>query len=251
MTEHRGSDGEAGDAPTEHAPTEHAPAEPAAGEGRRRGPRLVGPLIVLAVIVGAAAIGLWDEGPGGEDPDAEAASSSAPARTLGDRDAPVTLIEYSDFGCQFCQAHHDEVFGDLVASYVDPGDVRYVWRDFPVQGPGSERAAIAGIAAAEQGAFWDLHEALFAHGVGPGTDADDLRAVADEAGLDGDAIAGAVDSDAYDEAVAGELASGQSVGVSGTPAFVLLGGGQDPELLPGFRQLDDLAERIEARLDHE
>ena len=225
--------------------------------------RVGGPLLVVAVVGAAVVIGLasdmelWgtasDDGDAavadGQASDAAGESASGPARLLGDPDAPATIIEYSDFACPFCQAHHEDTFGALVDDYVDAGDLRYVWRDFPVQGRGSERAAAAGMAAAEQGGFWELHSALFEHGVDQGIDAEDLGALADEVGLDGDAVEEAVASDAYDKAIAGEVASGQSRGVSGTPAFVIFGGDQPPELLAGAQPLEQFRERIERRRD--
>ncbi|MBA3468723.1 MAG: DsbA family protein [Herpetosiphonaceae bacterium] len=84
-------------------------------------------------------------------------------RALGDPNAPVTIIEYSDFQCPFCLRHVQQVFPELKAKYIDTGQVRYVFRNFIAvpQHYAAPAAAVASVCAAEQGQFWPFHDELF------------------------------------------------------------------------------------------
>jgi hypothetical protein len=73
---------------------------------------------------------------------------------LGPADAPITIVEFSDFRCPYCSRFHLETFPDLMASF--PDQIRFVYRDFPVVG-GFE-AALAANCANEQDAFWEFHD---------------------------------------------------------------------------------------------
>jgi hypothetical protein len=81
---------------------------------------------------------------------------------LGDVDAPVVMVNYSEFQCPFCGKFARDTEPELIEQYVEDGTLRIEWRDFPYLGPESTRAAPAGRAAAAQGRFWDFHDALFA-----------------------------------------------------------------------------------------
>ena len=81
---------------------------------------------------------------------------------LGDPAAPVTIVEFIDYQCPYCQGYAKNTFPRLKASYIDTGKVRYVARDFPLAKHERARpAAIAAACAGEQGWFWEMHDALF------------------------------------------------------------------------------------------
>ena len=90
--------------------------------------------------------------------------SAEPYAILGDPDAPITIVEFTDFGCSFCRRHHQFTFRQLVDEFVERGKVFYVVKQFPVTSPQGELAALAAICAGEQGAYWTMHDALFAAG---------------------------------------------------------------------------------------
>src|SRR5699024_10940926 len=81
---------------------------------------------------------------------------------MGDVDAPVVLIEYSDFQCPFCGKFARDIAPEIVDKYVEEGIVRIEWRDFPYLGDDSWKGAKAGRAAAAQDKFWQFHDALYA-----------------------------------------------------------------------------------------
>lgn len=86
-------------------------------------------------------------------------------RMRGQANAPVTLIEYSDFTCGFCLKFFKETWPRIQARYVDTGKVKFLYRDYPRadQGPGLD-AALAARCAGVQGKYWPMHDRLFAEG---------------------------------------------------------------------------------------
>lgn len=137
----------------------------------------------------------------------------------GPLDAPVTLVEYGDFECPHC-GRAEPVVRELLAEL---GDVRYVWRHLPLVDvhPRAQLAAEAAEAAAEQGAFWPMHDLLFAH-----QDAltpPDLVRYAAELGLDVGRFADDLRRHAGSVRVADDLESADLADVSGTPTFFVNG----------------------------
>jgi Na+/H+ antiporter NhaA len=138
----------------------------------------------------------------------------------GRPDAPVTLVEYGDFECPYC-GQAEPVVRQLLAEHDE--DLRYVFRHLPLADvhPHAQMAAEAAEAAAAQGAFWEMHDALLDH-----QDALTLRdvaAYAREIGLDADRLVEEVRERSYAPRVSEDVASADASGVSGTPTFFVNG----------------------------
>jgi protein-disulfide isomerase len=166
-------------------------------------------------------------------------------RALGDVDAPVVMIEWSDFQCPFCASFALETMPDLVDEYVETGVLRFEWRDFPVLGADSLTAAMAGRAAAEQDAFFEMHDEIFGREFERNAgelSIESLTGIAGELGLDTDRFERDMQDPELERAVRTDLQTGQQLGFTGTPAFVINGrsmvGGQPTET---FRQVVDQA----------
>jgi Na+/H+ antiporter NhaA len=137
----------------------------------------------------------------------------------GSADARVTLVEYGDFECPYC-GRAESVIRELLSDF---GDVRYVWRHLPLADvhPHAQRAAEAAEAAAEQGAFWEMHDLLFQH-----QDAlrpSDLEGYARSLGLDAERFDEELRTHDYAARVADDVDSADLSGVSGTPTFFVNG----------------------------
>ena len=138
----------------------------------------------------------------------------------GGRSAPVTLLEYGDYECPYC-GQAESVVRALLCSFGD--DLRYVWRHLPLTDvhPHAEAGAEAAEAAGAQGAFWDMHEKLFAH-----QDAltrRDLTRYASEVGVDTDRFSDDLLQRRHAERVAEDVSSADASGVVGTPGFFING----------------------------
>jgi Na+/H+ antiporter NhaA len=137
----------------------------------------------------------------------------------GPIDAPVTVVEYGDFECPYC-GQAEPVVRELLGEF---GDVAYVWRHLPLSDvhPNAQLAAEAAEAAADQGAFWELHDLLLAHQDALG--ADDLIGYAEQLGLDLDRFSSALQEHSGAARVAEDVDSADLSGVSGTPTFFVNG----------------------------
>lgn len=182
-----------------------------------------------------------------EDPAVAAAPASAEmaVSSLGDPDAPVTMTLWSDFQCPFCQRHATETQAELIRRYVDNGQLRIEWRDFPALGQASMLLAIAGRAAEQQGAFWTFHDAVFGSPTKV-TEMSQIVAVAETAGLDVAQLEADMQDPMLELAVRRDLDDGQARGVTGTPAFLVNG-----RAVRGAQPLQTFVDLIESELSGE
>lgn len=182
-------------------------------------PRLALGIFVGLIIIGALIVFLQPAPRPGAAPTAATAANPAPleaAPRLGPDEAPVTIVEYADFGCPACwQWHKSEVLNQLRAKYGD--QIRFVWRDFPVITLLSPKAAEAGQCAHEQDKFWEFHDLVYDRD--GAIEASDLKAYAAEIGLNMDQFNECVTSRRYRDRVNAEQHEGFERGLKGAPAF--------------------------------
>ena len=140
---------------------------------------------------------------------------------LGDKNAPLTLIEFSDYQCPYCSRFTKEIFPLIKEEYIKTGKVRYVFRDFPIQQihPKAQKAAEAAHCAGEQDKYWEMHDLLFENQ--QAFEINDLKGYAKEMDLDATDFDACLDSGKYAKEIMNDLRAGQRAGVRGTPSFVL------------------------------
>lgn len=143
----------------------------------------------------------------------------ADAPFLGQADAPVTLVEFTDYQCPFCKRHANGVMKQLLKDYVETGKVRYVLREFPIASlhPQAAKGSEAALCAADQGRYWEMHDLLFANPrlMAP----DDLKKHGETLGLDTAAFSACLDEGKYAQRVQASVQEGVKAGVRGTPSF--------------------------------
>ena len=166
---------------------------------------------------------------------------------VGAVDAPVVLVNYSDWRCPFCAKFARDIEPTLMADYVEAGKVRIEWRDMPIFGEESMLAARAGRAAAEQGKFRELHEVVMAAAPERGhADLNEqaLMEFAEQAGIpDLEKFRADMMSDRFDEAIAKDAEEGSLYGVNSTPTFIVGKG-----VIVGTQPLESFVEAIESQL---
>lgn len=164
---------------------------------------------------------------------------------MGRADAPVVLIKYADFRCPFCSKFTADVEPQLIERYVETGVLRIEWRDFPVFGPESVEVAKAARAAARQGRFWQFHDVAYSMGSGTKKASfpeERIQEVARQAGVPDLARFNADRADpAIAQAIQADMAEGQQLGISGTPAFIV-----NTEPILGAQPLERFVAVIEA-----
>jgi protein-disulfide isomerase len=154
------------------------------------------------------------------------------AYSIGDSDAPVTIVEYTDYQCPYCGRHFEQTFGSLVNDYVESGAVRYVFKDFtptfqnPDYHPQAILAAMAARCAGDQGDYLAMHDALFARQAewsNQANAAELFAGYATELGMDGEVLATCIADSRHEAAVLADFEEGLALGVSGTPTFFING----------------------------
>jgi len=145
------------------------------------------------------------------------------AGVKGDANAPVTIVEYTDYQCPYCQRHFVETMPGL-QKYVDEGKVRYALKDFPLTDihPQALKAAEAARCAGDQDAYWPMHDLLFQNQQewsGQASAADLFKGYAKQLNLEQAAFDQCLDSAKYVEAIQANEQEGIGYGVRGTPGF--------------------------------
>jgi protein-disulfide isomerase len=167
----------------------------------------------------------------------------------GDPDAPVTIVEFSDYQCPYCKTYFDETYPAVVSDLVDSGSVRYVFFDLPLTSihPQAAKAAEAAHCARDQGgdeAYFAMHDALFSgqdQWAGQDDPIDAMTALAVGAGLDAQALGACLEAGTHAQSIMdGFNLAVRQYQVGGTPTFVI--GGQ---LFPGAPTIEVLRESID------
>jgi protein-disulfide isomerase len=143
----------------------------------------------------------------------------------GPDDAKVVIVEFSDFQCGYCNRFYEETLPQILANY--PNDVKFVYRDYPIFGEDSERAAMATECANDQGKFWEMHNRIFAihqEAEPPALSADTLMSFAEEIGVeDMDTFQSCLDSQQYLQEMTSDREAAMTYGFRGTPGFLVNG----------------------------
>ena len=147
---------------------------------------------------------------------------------LGDKNAPVTIVEFSDYECPFCKRHFDETLPQLIKNYIDTGTAKLVYRDLPLSfhDPMATKEAVAANCAREQGGdstYFQYHDEIFTRtkSNGNGLSEADLTTIATAVGLDLDTFNTCLVDPAQEEEVKKDLADAGKAGATGTPSFVV------------------------------
>ena len=160
--------------------------------------------------------------------------------SLGPSSAPITIVEFSDFQCPFCQ-RAAPTLKQIRSKYGDK--VRIVWKDFPLTQihPQAFKAAEAGRCAEEQGKFWEFHDQMF--GNQAALQPDSLKKYAADMGLDATKFNACLDSSKYAERVRDGVAAGTRLGVNSTPTLYING-----RMLTGAQPYETFASIIDEEL---
>ncbi|NUN11771.1 DsbA family protein [Candidatus Micrarchaeota archaeon] len=170
------------------------------------------------------------------------------AATLGDEDAKVTILEFSDYQCPFCRRHFNTAAKQILSEYVESGKVKIAWLDFPLSfHPMAVPSANAVRCAGEQGKYWEAHDAVFEgqNQMDPVQTVDykieDVKKwIAGVDGINTDELNACIDSGKYASEVTANFNAGVDAGIQGTPGFIINGvlfSGAQP--IEAFRQVID------------
>ncbi len=147
---------------------------------------------------------------------------------LGNKNAPLTLIEFSDYECPFCKRYFTETFPEIKKNYVDTGKLKIVFRDYPLpfHNPLAITEAMAANCSREQGGdavYYKYHDEVFnrTKSNGQGLAKDELYKIATDLQLNAGKFKSCLDSEKYKDEIAKDTADGSAAGVSGTPTVFI------------------------------
>lgn len=169
---------------------------------------------------------------------------------LGDKNAKVTLIEWSDYECPFCKRHFTNTYSEIKKKYIDTGKVKLIFRDFPLSfhDPLATQEAIAAECVREQKgdkAYFQYHDLIFqtTSSNGSGLEKSKLYELATQVGADKTKFTKCLDDEKYKDEVKDDIKDGASAGVNGTPAFLI-----NNRLLTGAQPFSAFEKIIEEEL---
>ena len=145
---------------------------------------------------------------------------------LGSKDAAITMIEFGDYQCFYCNKFYHATESEIVKNYVDTGKVKMIFKDFTIIGQDSVTAANAAHCAQEQGKFWEYHDALYDNWAGENTgwaSYKNLPGFAKQIGLNEEQFNECVIKAKYVNMVQESVSNARDLGLSGTPDFFIIG----------------------------
>jgi len=167
---------------------------------------------------------------------------------MGSPDATVTIVEFTDYQCPFCQRYSTQTMPQIKENYVDTGKIQYVLKNFPLTQihPQSVSAAMAAECAGEQGKYWEMHDKLFGEQKqwsGNNDSASIFKGFAKELGLNEKDFDECVTSERYKDKIMADQKEGMAAGVTGTPAFFING-----QFISGAQPYEVFQQMIEQEL---
>ncbi|MGI0017570.1 MAG: DsbA family protein [Nitrosotalea sp.] len=160
---------------------------------------------------------------------------------LGSQDAPITMIEFGDYQCFYCNQFYHTTEPDIVKNYIDTGKVRMVFKDFVIIGQDSVNAAHAAHCAQEQGKFWEYHDTLYNNWNGENTgwaSSANLLLFAKNIGLNATQFGQCMTQSRYISTVQGSLSNAKDLGLTGTPDFFIISPDKSVTKIVGAQPFD-------------
>ena len=149
----------------------------------------------------------------------------------GDPNAPITLVEFGDYQCHYCNVFFETIEGDIITNYVETGKVKIIFKDYNIIGSDSVNASHGAHCAKDQGMFWEYHDILYSNWTGENNgwaNQENLVKFAQQIELDVDRFTECNVEGKYAQIISTSNNDAQTLGITGTPAFyvISMNGGQ-------------------------
>ncbi len=166
----------------------------------------------------------------------------------GEDNAPVTIVEFSDYQCPFCGRFYTQTLSQLETEYVKTGKAKFVYKDFPLESihPYALKASEAANCAGDQDKYWEMHNKIFDNQAA--ITASDLKKYAADLKLETEDFNECLDSGKYTDEVKADIQEGIAAGVRGTPTFYIKGKSGQWQELVGAQPFSALQAVIESEL---
>ncbi len=171
---------------------------------------------------------------------------------LGDPNAPITLVEFGDYQCFFCNKYFHNTEQKLLENYVDTGKVKIIFKDFTIIGPDSITAAHAAHCADDQDLFWEYHDTLYNNWNGENNgwaSSENLLRMAQDVGLDIDEFTGCMLNEIHTQIISASNADARTLGLTGTPGFFVISPNDQVTKIPGAQPFDVFQKIFDSELE--
>lgn len=145
---------------------------------------------------------------------------------LGNQNAPITLVEFGDYQCHFCNVFFHSTEGNILKNYVETGKVKMIFKDYNIIGPDSVNASHGAHCANDQELFWEYHDILYSNWTGENNgwaSSENLGKFAQEIGLDMDKWSECMLNGIHSQTILASNEDARSLELTGTPAFFVIG----------------------------
>jgi len=170
---------------------------------------------------------------------------------MGNHDAKITLVEFGDYQCHFCNVFFHSTEESIVQKYVETGKVKMIFKDFNIIGPDSVNASHGAHCANEQGLFWEYHDILYNNWTGENNgwaSSENLLRFAQEIGLEIDQWSECMNNGTYSQTILGSNNDARDLELTGTPAFFVIGPDGKTTRLFGAQPLETFENIFEIEL---
>jgi len=171
---------------------------------------------------------------------------------LGDQNAPITMVEFGDYQCFFCNRYFHETEHEVLKNYVETGKVKILFKDFTIIGPDSINAAHATHCANEEGKFWQYHDILYNNWTGENNgwaSSENLFKFAEEIGLNTDNFNECMLEARYQDLIIASNNDAKALGLDGTPGFFIIGPDNEVTRISGAQPYDVFKRTFDSELN--
>ena len=176
--------------------------------------------------------------------------SSNASPILGDPNAPITIVEFGDYQCFYCNKFFHDTESQIHDNYIKTGKAKLIFKDFTIIGQDSVIAAHAAHCADEQGKFWEYHDVLYQNWNGENNgwaSAQNQLKFAQDVGLDQTAFTECMASEKYLQKIQSSSEDAKTLGLTGTPAFFVIGPNNKIIKVPGAQPYDVFANILDSK----
>jgi protein-disulfide isomerase len=170
---------------------------------------------------------------------------------LGSKDAPITMVEFGDYQCFYCNKFYHTTEPDIMKNYVDTGKVKLIFKDLTIIGQDSVNAANAAHCAQEKGKFWEYHDMLYNNWAGENTgwaSSKNLLAFATQVNITDSDFNSCISDARYISVVKGSVTDAQTLGLTGTPDFFIIAPDNSVTKIVGAQPYDVFDEIFKSKL---
>ena len=172
---------------------------------------------------------------------------------LGDPNAPITLVEFGDYQCHYCNVFFESIEDDIIKNYVETGKVKMIFKDYNIIGPDSVKASQGAHCANDQGLFWEYHDILYSNWTGENNgwaSGTNLANFAQEVGLDTNEWSECMIQQKHSQTILNSNDDAKALELTGTPAFFVINSNGEVSKLFGAQPFEVFKKTFDSELEN-